>query len=91
MFVVVFVFFLEIINLTLTIDGDDAYNFLKRYVDKVGEENLSTNIKNILNSAQEAPKSAQMNINSGKYVSPIWIKLNKDDMNIGHSYNYTTN
>ena len=56
---------LEIINLTLTIDGDDAYNFLKRYVDKVGEENLSTNIKNILNSAQEAPKSAQMNINSG--------------------------
>ena len=82
---------LEIINLTLTIDGDDAYNFLKRYVDKVGEENLSTNIKNILNSAQEAPKSAQMNINSGKYVSPIWIKLNKDDMNIGHSYYYTTN
>lgn len=82
---------LEIINLTLTIDGDDAYNFLKRYVDKVGEENLSINIKNILNSAQEAPKLAQMNINSGKYVSPILIKLNKDDMNIGHSYYYTTN
>lgn len=82
---------LEIIKVVLTIDGDDAYNFLKRYVDKVGEENVSDNIKNILNSVQNAPTPAKVDTNPGKYVSPIWVKLNKENMNVGHSYYYTTN
>lgn len=82
---------LEIIDIVLAIDGDDAYNFLKRYVDKVGEENLSDNIKNILNSVQKAPKLAKLDTNPGKYASPIWVKLNQDNMNIGHTYYYTTN
>ena len=82
---------LQIIDVVLTIDGDDAYDFLKRYIDKVGEENVSDKIKNILNSAKKAPTSAKLDTNPGKYVSPIWVKLNKDNMNIGHSYYYTTN
>ncbi|MGN1032317.1 MAG: chitobiase/beta-hexosaminidase C-terminal domain-containing protein [Intestinibacter sp.] len=82
---------LEIIDITAAIDGETAYDFLDRFVQAVGEENLSTNIRNILNSANESPKPAEMDILEGTYVSPICVKLAKDRINIGHSYYYTTN
>lgn len=82
---------LEIIDIALTIDGGTAYDFLDRFVQEVGEANLSTNIRNLLNSASESPKPAQMDIPEGKYVSSICVKLAKDRMNIGHSYYYTIN
>ena len=82
---------LEIIDIAVDIDGGTAYDFLDRFVQEVGEANLSTNIKNLLNSANESPKSAKMDISEGKYVSPVCIKLVKDRINIGHSYYYTVN
>ncbi|MGM9530521.1 chitobiase/beta-hexosaminidase C-terminal domain-containing protein [Intestinibacter sp.] len=82
---------LEIIDIAVTIDGGTAYDFLDIFVQEVGEANLSTNIRNLLNSASESPKPAQMDISEGKYLSSICVKLNKDRMNIGHSYYYTIN
>ena len=82
---------LEIIDIAVDIDGGTAYDFLDRFVQEVGEANLSTNIKNLLNSASESPKPAKMDISEGKYVSSICVKLAKDRMNIGHSYYYTIN
>ena len=82
---------LEIIDIAVDIDGGTAYDFLDRFVQEVGEANLSTNMKNLLNSANESPKSAKMDISEGKYVSPVCIKLVKDRINIGHSYYYTVN
>lgn len=82
---------LEIIDIAVTIDGGTAYDFLERFVQEVGEANLSTNIRNLLNSASESPKPAKMDISEGKYVSSICVKLAKDRMNIGHSYYYTIN
>lgn len=82
---------LEIIDIAVDIDGGTAYDFLDRFVQEVGEANLSTNMKNLLNSANESPKSVKMDISEGKYVSPVCIKLAKDRMNIGHSYYYTVN
>lgn len=82
---------LEIIDIAVTIDGGTAYDFLDRFVQEVGEANLSTNIRNILNSANESPKPAKMDISEGKDASTIYVKLTKDRMHVGHSYYYTIN
>ncbi|CDA10405.1 hypothetical protein Q604_UNBC18652G0002 [human gut metagenome] len=82
---------LKIIDISMSIDGESAYEFLERYVDAVGENNLSSHIKNLLSSAKESPKQVELNVLEGKYVSPMEIKINSDKINIGSSYYYTIN
>ena len=82
---------LKIIDISMSIDGESAYEFLARYVKAVGEDNLSSHIKNLLNSAKQSPKEVELNVSEGKYVSPMEIKINSDRINIGNSYYYTTN
>ena len=82
---------LKIIDISMSIDSESAYQFLERYVDVVGEDNLSSHIKNLLNSAKQSPKEAELNISEGKYASPMEIKINSNKINIGNIYYYTIN
>lgn len=82
---------LKIIDISMSIDGESAYKFLEKYVEAVGEDNLSSHIKNLLNSAKQSPKEVELNVSEGEYVSPMEIKINSDKINIGNSYYYTTN
>ncbi len=77
---------LEILN---EIDSDVAYEFLDRFIDAVGEANISQDIRDMLDSSNQAPSEPIVDPSPGKYINPISVKLKLDEMKLGHSYYYT--
>ena len=77
---------LEILN---EIDSDIAYEFLDRFIDNIGEANISQDIKDMLNSSNETPSEPIVDPAPGKYIKPISVKLKLDKIKLGHNYYYT--
>ena len=73
----------------MNIDPDIAYEFLDRFIQAVGKDNISQEINDILNSANEIPSEPVANPSPGTYVGPISVKLKLDKLKVGHSYYYT--
>ena len=46
----------EILDILNEIDLDEAYEFLDRFIEEVGKDNLSQGIRDIFDSAYESPK-----------------------------------
>ena len=78
---------LEILN---EIDSDIAYEFLDRFINAVGKENISDDINKILDSAMELPSTPVADPEPGTYIKPISVKLKLDEIKVGHSFYYTT-
>ena len=78
---------LEILN---EIDSDIAYEFLDRFINAIGESNISDDINKILDSAMESPSIPVADPEPGIYIKPISIKLKLDEIKVGHSFYYTT-
>ena len=79
----------EILEILNEIDSDIAYEFLDRFIQAVGKDNISQEINDILNSANEIPSEPVANPSPGTYVGPISVKLKLDKLKVGHSYYYT--
>ncbi len=79
----------EILEILNDIDSDIAYEFLDRFIDAVGKDNISEEIKDILDSSNEAPSEPIADPAPGTYVNDISVKLKSDKMKVGHSYYYT--
>lgn len=79
----------EILEILNEIDSDIAYEFLDRFIEAVGKDNISEEIKDILNSAYEIPSEPIVDPEPGTYVNEISVRLKQDKMKIGHSYYYT--
>ena len=77
---------LEILN---EIDSDIAYEFLDRFINAIGESNISDDINKILDSAMESPSIPVADPEPGIYIKPISIKLKLDEIKVGHSFYYT--
>lgn len=80
----------EILEILNEIDSDAAYEFLDRFIEEKGEDNISSDIKEILELSKDIPDGFNANPKPGKYVQPISVKLKLDKMKVGHSYYYTT-
>ena len=80
----------EILEILNEIDSDVAYEFLDRFIEEKGENNISSDIKEILELSKDIPDGFNANPKPGKYVQPISVKLKLDKMKVGHSYYYTT-
>ena len=80
----------EILNILNDIDSDIAYEFLDRFISAIGKDNLSDDINKILDSAMESPSTPVADPAPGTYIKPISIKLNLDEIKVGHSFYYTT-
>ena len=79
----------EILEILNEIDSDIAYEFLDRFIQSIGKDDISQEIKDILDSSNEAPSEPIADPAPGTYVNDISVKLKSDKMKIGHSYYYT--
>lgn len=79
----------EIIDILIGVDSDVAYKFLYRFVEEVGSSNISKDMSNLLEEANELPSEAIVSPKQGKYIKSISVKLKSDKTKIGHSYYYT--
>ena len=79
----------EILEILNEIDSDIAYEFLDRFIQSIGKDNISQGIKDILDSSNEVPSEPIADPAPGTYVNDISVKLKSDKMKIGHSYYYT--
>ena len=70
----------EIIKILNGIDSDIAYEFLDRFVQSIGKDNISEEIKDILDSSNEDPSNPIVNPAPGTYVNYISVKLKSDKM-----------
>ena len=77
---------LEILN---KIDPDIAYDFLDRFIDAIGKDNISSDIKDIYDLAYDSPSEPISDPKPGTYVNEISVKLKQDKLKVGHSYYYT--
>lgn len=80
---------LEILQILKDIDLEKAYQFLKNYTDKVGEDNISQKIKEIIYLSKENPSQPISNLKPGKYITPISVKLKLDKIRVGSVIYYT--
>ena len=80
----------EILEILNEIDSDIAYEFLDRFINAIGESNISDDINKILDSAMESPSIPVADPEPGIYIKPISIKLKLDEIKVGHSFYYTT-
>lgn len=80
----------EIIYILKDIDPESAYEFLQNYINSVGKDNISEEIKNMLLSANELPQLPQISPPPNTYMEPINIKLISNKIRIGHTFFYTT-
>ena len=78
----------EILDILNEIDSDVAYEFLDRFLG-VGKDNISQDIKDILDLAYEVPSEPIVDPIPGTYVNEISVKLKLDKLKVGHSYYYT--
>ena len=81
----------EIIEILKNVDSETAYEFLNRYVKEVGEHNISQEIKEMFESANQVPSKPIVKPEPGKYIKPLSIKLESDNVKLGHVYYYTLN
>ena len=79
----------EILEILNEIDSDIAYEFLDKFIDAIGEANISQDIRDILDSSNEAPSEPIVDPVPSKYIKSVAVKLNQDKMRVGHSYYYT--
>ncbi|MDY2881468.1 MAG: chitobiase/beta-hexosaminidase C-terminal domain-containing protein [Romboutsia timonensis] len=79
----------EILEILNEIDSDIAYEFLDRFIQSIGKDNISQGIKDILDSSNEVPSEPIADPAPGTYVNDISVKLKSDKMKVGHSYYYT--
>ena len=79
----------EILEILNEIDSDIAYEFLDRFLGSVGKDNISQDIKDILDLAYEVPSEPIVDPIPGTYVNEISVKLKLDKLKVGHSYYYT--
>ena len=79
----------EILGTLTYIDGDLAYEFLNTFLVAVQKPNLSPAIQYIINSANKPPLNPKVNIEPGKYVDSLHLKILDEIMAVGHSYYYT--
>ncbi|MCC3868812.1 FN3 associated domain-containing protein [Terrisporobacter mayombei] len=80
---------MEILEILTYIDGDLAYEFLDTFVQVVQKSNISPKIQEIINSANKALLNPEVNIEPGKYVDSLQLKMLDEIMTVGHSYYYT--
>ena len=80
----------EILEILNEIDADIAYEFLDRFINAVGKDNISDDINKILDSAIESPSIPVADPEPGTYIKPISVKLKLDEIKVGHSFYYTT-
>ena len=80
----------EILEILNEIDSDIAYEFLDRFINAIGKDNISDDINKILDSAMESPDIPVVDPAPGTYIEPISIKLKLDEIKVGHSFYYTT-
>ena len=80
----------EILEILNKIDSDVAYDFLDRFINAVGKDKISYDIKDILDSATELPNTPVADPEPGTYIKPISVKLKLDKIKVGHSFYYTT-
>ena len=80
----------EILEILNEIDADIAYEFLDRFINAIGKDNISDDINKILDSAIESPSTPVADPAPGTYIKPIFIKLKLDEIKVGHSFYYTT-
>ena len=79
----------EILEILNDIDSDIAYEFLQKFEQVVGKDNISQEIKDILDSSNEAPSEPIVDPAPGTYINDISVKFKLDKMKVGHSYYYT--
>ena len=79
----------EILEILNEIDPNIAYEFLDRFIQAVGKDNISQEINDIFNLANEIPSVPVVDPAPGTYVEPISVKLKLDELKLGHSYYYT--
>ena len=81
---------LNILEILKNINSDISYEMLSNYIKKVGESNIDSNIKEIVELSKEKPINPIVNPIPGKYATPLELKLEFDKLRVGHSYYYTT-
>ena len=79
----------EILDILNEINADIAYEFLDRFIQEVGEKNISQDISDILDTAYENPEAPIVDPQPGTYLSSIIVKIKQDKIRVGHSYYYT--
>lgn len=79
----------EIIDLLRDIDPEAAYEILMRYVDYIGDGNISSDIRRLVESANEPPQIPKIIPEPGVYIKPITVKFESDEVRIGHTFYYT--
>lgn len=80
----------EIIDILKDADPNAAYEILMNYVNKFGEDNIDSDIKELLNSSKEKPQIPEVIPASGTYIKPFSVRLKSDKVRVGHSFYYTT-
>jgi len=80
---------MEIIELLRDIDPEAAYEILMKYVDYMGKDNISSDIRRLVESATEPPQIPSPSPEPGVYIKPITVKLESDKVRIGHMFYYT--
>ena len=71
---------MEILEVLTYIDGDLAYEFLDTSVEAAEKSNISPKIQEIINSSNEPPLNPAVNIEPGKYVDSLQLKMLDDIM-----------
>ena len=80
----------EILEILNQVSPESVKEFLDRFIQEIGIDNISNDIKEILNTENESPKIYSMNPEPGTYINPISISLKLEKIKIGHVYYYTT-
>lgn len=81
---------IEILEILKDIDTDISYQILQNYIENVGEDNISDEIKGIIDLSNEQPKEPSANPKIGTYIKPLFVKLESDQIRVGHNFYYTT-
>lgn len=67
----------------------DAYDILMRYVQYVGENNISDEIKSMLETANSKPVLPSVNPPAGEYAKGFKAVLSTEEFKLGHIYYYS--
>ena len=80
----------EILEILNQIAPESVKEFLDKYIQEIGADNISKEIQEILNTEGEMPIIYSMDLEPGVYINPISISLKLEKVKIGHTYYYTT-
>ena len=81
---------IEILDILKNVDSQALYEMLQIYINKVGEQNTSDEIKNIFDEANDKPIELIASPESGTYMNPITVEFDLNNIKFGHEYYYTT-